>query len=104
MEEAGGPIVNITGEKVALGAHRRELLPLYEKWVNDFEVLRTLGLPMRPMTHEAETAWYDGLAQAPRDAAFTIYERATMRPIGNTGLHEIDYHHRTATFGILIGE
>lgn len=40
----------------------------------------------------------------PTDAAFTIYERPTWRPIGNTGLHRIDYRDRTAEFGILIGE
>ena len=27
-----------------------------------------------------------------------------MRPKGNTGLHEVDYRNRTASFGILIGE
>ena len=105
-ENAGreGPIVNIEGEKVALGPHRRDLLPLYQRWINDFEVTRTLGVDMRPMTWEAEEAWYDRTSRGERDVGFTIYERATMRPIGNTGLHEIDHHHRTATFGILIGE
>ncbi len=99
------PIINITGEQVALGPHRRELLPLYQRWINDFEVTRNLGMPLRPMTLEAETAWFERAAQASeRDAVFTIYERATLRPIGSTGLHEIDDQHGTATFGILIGE
>ena len=35
---------------------------------------------------------------------FTIYERETSRPIGNTGLHEVNYRNRTATFGIIFGE
>ena len=35
---------------------------------------------------------------------FTIYERETARPIGNTGLHGIDYRNSRATFGIMIGE
>jgi diamine N-acetyltransferase len=35
---------------------------------------------------------------------FTIYEKSGLRPIGTTGLHEIDLRARTATFGILIGE
>jgi len=34
---------------------------------------------------------------------FTIYERNTLRPIGNTGLHGVDYRTRTTTFGT-IGE
>jgi len=56
------------------------------------------------MTIEAEQRWYDGQVAAERDVGFTIYERATWRPIGNTGLHGIDHRHKTAEFGILIGE
>ena len=98
------PIINIWGEKVALGPHRRDLLPLYQRWINDFDVTRTLAIPMRPMTHEAEEAWYQRTSQGDRDIAFTIYELATLRPIGSTGLHAIDHLHRIAEFGILIGE
>src|SRR5215216_1046611 len=98
------PIVNILGQKVALGPHRRELLPLYLKWVNDFEVARTLAIRMRPMTMEAEEAWYTRITRSETDVVFTIYERAAMRPIGTTGLHRINHLHRTAEFGISIGE
>ena len=98
------PTLNILGEKVALGPLRRDLLPLYERWINDFEVTVTLGAQMRPMTHEAEEAWYQRAAQGEGSVSFTIYERSTLRPIGNTGLHNIDHLHRTAEFGILIGE
>ena len=96
------PLINISGEKIALGPARRDLLPLYQRWINDFEVIRTLGARLRPMTWEAEEAWYVETSKS--DTLFTIYERATMRPIGNTGLHDIDHLHRTAEFGILIGE
>jgi RimJ/RimL family protein N-acetyltransferase len=99
-----GPIINITGEKVALGPIRRDLLPLYQRWINDFAVTRTLSAGFRPMTWEAEEAWFEGASRQDRDAMFTIYERATMRPIGNTGIHDLNPHHRTAEFGLLIGE
>ena len=98
------PIINIAGDKVSLGPHRRELLPLYLKWINDFEVTRTLAIGLRPMTWEAEEAWYERASTSERDVGFTVYERATMRPIGNTGLHGIDHVHHTAEFGIMIGE
>jgi diamine N-acetyltransferase len=98
------PILNIVGEKVALGPHRRDLLPLYLKWINDFEVTRTLAVGMRPMTWEAEEEWYERIGKSERDVSFTIYELATLRPIGTTGLHAIDHRHRTAEFGIMIGE
>ena len=98
------PILNIVGEKVALGPHRRDLVPLYLKWINDFEVTRTLAVGPRPMTREAEEAWYDRASKEEQSVTFTIYERATLRPIGNTGLHRIDHVNRTAEFGIMIGE
>ncbi len=101
--EAGRPLVNIVGEAVALGPQRRDLLPLYQRWINDFSTVRNLGLP-RPMTEEQEIAWFDGQARSERDAPFTVYERATWRPIGNTALHGIDFRNRTAEFGIMIGE
>ena len=105
-DRSSPPIVNIVGQSVALGPLRRDLLPFYERWINDFGTARTLGaLPPRPVTTEVEAAWYeresaDGNGVAP----FTIYERATWAPIGNTGLRAIDHRNRTAEFGILIGE
>jgi diamine N-acetyltransferase len=98
------PILNITGEKVALGPIRRDLLPLYQRWMNDFEVTRTLTAGFRPITWEAEEVWFEGASRRDREVMFTIYERAATRPIGNTGLHDVDLHNRTAVFGLLIGE
>ena len=99
------PIINIVGDKVALGPLRRELLPLYTRWINDFDVIRTLGVAVQPMTTESEEGWFDRASRSDGSSAhFTIYERATMRPIGNTSLDPIDRRHRVATFGILIGE
>lgn len=97
------PIINIRGDLVALGPIRRDLLPLYQRWINDWEVTRTLGQQLRPMTWEAEEAWYAAAAIG-SDVQFQIYERATMRPIGTSGLHDINHQHATATCGILIGE
>ena len=103
-ENTEHPVLNIEGELVALGPLRRDLLPVYQRWINDLGTLRTLDLPPYPMTLEKEQGWYDRVSRADSEVAFTIYERATGRPIGNTGLHEVDYRNRTASFGILIGE
>ena len=109
MDNAGenyeqGPLINIEGALVALGPLRRELLPLYQRWINDFGTMRTLGLAPHPMTGEKEQEWYDRQSKAEDDVPFTIYERQTLRPIGNTGLHGVDHRNRKATFGIMIGE
>ena len=98
------PIVNIEGERVALGPLRGGLLPAYQRWINDFTAVRTLGTIPRPMTAEAEQSWYDGAATSDTTIAFTIYERAAWRPIGSTSLMGIEWRNRTAEFGILIGE
>jgi RimJ/RimL family protein N-acetyltransferase len=101
---ADAPVLNIVGKKVALGPIRKDLLGLYQRWINDFEVTRTLDLPMRPFPLEYEEAWYQRATQSDRDLTFTIYDRKTLRPIGNAGLHQIDHQHRTADFGMAIGE
>ena len=98
------PIINIEGDRVALGPHRRDLLPLYQRWINDFDMLRTIGaVPPRPTTLEQEEAWYAGNTN-PGEIRFTIYERAGWRPLGTTALHGLDFRNRTAVFGIFIGE
>ena len=99
------PLFNIVGEKVALGPLRKDLVPLYTRWFNDFRTLRTLGAMPHPLTLEQEVQWYErAITRGDTDIAFTIYEKATSRPIGNTGLHDIDRRNRTALFGITIGE
>lgn len=99
------PIINIRDEKVALGPIRRDLLPLYEKWINDFEVTRTLGIGMHPMTSESEEEWYQRVAKGDgQSVSFTIYEITTSRPIGNTSLFDIDHIDQKAELGIMIGE
>ena len=40
----------------------------------------------------------------PSTIFFTIYEHSTSTPIGITYLTRLDFRHRTAEFGIMIGE
>ena len=104
MTDLDAPIFNIEGELVALGPLRREHIPLYLRWINDFGTTRTLGVPPRPMTLEQETTWYEHAAVDDARTGFTIYERATGRAIGNCGLHEVDLANRRTIVGIMIGE
>ena len=104
-DEGERPILNVVGEKVALGPIRRDLVPVYQRWMNDFDVLRTLAVGgPRPLTAEGEIGWYERTAVSQTDASFTLYERSSLRPIGSLGLHQVDHYNRTAMFGILIGE
>jgi RimJ/RimL family protein N-acetyltransferase len=99
------PILNIIGEKVALGPVRRDCLPLYLKWINDVNVARTLNGDVTPVTLEARQDSYERWSKSDGTSQnFNVYERATLRPIGMTWLLNIDLLHQTAGFGIVIGE
>ena len=99
------PVLNVVGERVTLGPLRADLLPLYGRWINDFGMIRMLGMQALPVTAEKERDWYEQRARkSESDVMFTIYERETSRPIGNTALHGIDHRNRSASFGIMIGE
>jgi RimJ/RimL family protein N-acetyltransferase len=101
----GQPILTILGDKVALGPSRSDLVDRYERWLNDFEVMASFTEgPLVPWTRDATHARYERVTKTENDASFTIYERATLRPIGLTDLFEIDHFNRTAGYGILIGE
>ncbi len=95
------PVINMEGEKVALGPLSRELIPLYQKWDTDFEINRTTE-SARPVTLEEETDAYERFTRDKDYALFTIYELQTWRPIGKTYLHLTS--HQNAEFGIVIGE
>jgi len=98
------PVVNIVGEKVALGPIRRDLLPVYQRWNNDVEVLILEEAVASPSTAEATERWYEEAARDDRSIIFTVYERATWHPIGRSALHDVDHHNRTATFSIGLDE
>src|SRR5687767_11237427 len=95
------PTINIEGELVALGPPRRDLLPVYLRWVNDFGTARTLAIQPRPRTLDQEIAWYEGMAKDDASHFFTIYERATWRPIGHCDLSAIDVLNRRGEVGIM---
>jgi diamine N-acetyltransferase len=98
------PASNISGDLVALGPPCRDLVPLYQRWGNDFGTQRTLGALPRPLTVEAEHSRYERVTAAPDEVVFTIYERATLRPIGIIDLQEIEYRQYTAEYVIFIGD
>jgi diamine N-acetyltransferase len=98
------PPVTIEGELVALGPLRHDLLTTYHRWITNLATLRTLDQPPLPLTLEQEQHWYEQAAATTDRVTFTIYERATWVPIGNTDLRDINHRRGTAEFGIMIGE
>jgi RimJ/RimL family protein N-acetyltransferase len=100
---SGEPVFLIEGDLVALGPLCRDHVDLYLRWMNNVDSTRTLGL-VKLYQREDEEHFYQYATAHSEGATFTIYERATRRPIGTTQLREIDYRRGTATFGIMIGE
>jgi diamine N-acetyltransferase len=100
------PIVNIRGERVALGPLHRGLLPLIERWDNDFRTADLRGDDPRPHSAESIAAGWEPLLRGERDdwIGFAIYALPDLRPIGITNIRDFTNPHGTAEFGIAIGE
>lgn len=99
------PLVNIVGENVALGPMRRDLIPTYVRWYNNLQMLRSLGDIPQPLTPAQKERWYENANKdSGSNITFTIYERASTRPIGIVGLYGVDFRNLTAEFAITIAE
>jgi len=98
------PILNIVGELVALGPLRRDLLPTYQRWINDFGTARYVSNLPLPMSEETELKWFEAATTDQMSPAFTVYERGSGLPVGTTTLHNVNHCHGTAEWGIMIGE
>lgn len=97
------PILNLVGERVALGPLLPEHVPLHLRWANDWDVIEPRGMLLRSVGSDQISAWHERY-RASDDIIFTIYEHATHRPIGETSFRPLDLIHRRAEFGIFIGE
>lgn len=98
------PIITVRGEHVALGPMRRDLIPLYQAWINNVETSKYLGVGARPLTLDEEVAWFESIAKDQRSLAFTIYRLPDHQPIGVINLLMINAGHRTCELGVMIGE
>jgi diamine N-acetyltransferase len=104
--QPAGPVVNIMGERVALGPLHRGLLPLVERWDNDFRTLDLGGDDPGPRSGEAIAAFWEPLLRGERNdwIGFAIYALPDLRPIGVINIRDFTNPHGTAEFGITIGE
>jgi diamine N-acetyltransferase len=106
--DSNEPDFIVVGEKVALGPLRADLAAAYARWKNQLEVRRGLD-HMGIATPQSEEKWVQeniekGAAREPQAVEFTVYDRTDSSPVGHAGLFRISHAHRTATFGIALGE
>jgi ribosomal-protein-alanine N-acetyltransferase len=92
-----------TGGSVYLRPLEEEDAPTLQGWINDPAVTRFLEL-WRPATREAELDFIRRAGSSDTQIALGIALTADDRVIGAAGLKDIDWKHRRATFGIVIGD
>src|SRR5919204_2253467 len=99
------PLILVAGQRVGLGALRRDLIPTYLRWRTDLEVLRGQGASTQVPTVEAMQAWYErATTPGNGEVHFTIYDLNDLAPVGTALLVRVDPHAGTAEFGLTIGE
>lgn len=98
------PVVNIVGERTALGPVHRDLYPAYQRWLNDFATLRTMNITPAPLTAEQAAADIEHDSAGGNHALFVVYETVSWRPIGAGGWSDIDWRNRTADLVLAIWE
>lgn len=75
----------------------------YLAWLNDHEVTRFLEVGKYPVTREALRQYVDHFRGSTTDVGFAIVDRASDLHIGTVTLNRINWVHRRADTGILIG-
>lgn len=83
---------------------RTDLGERYQSWINDRDVARYLETSHFPQTLAAMEAFYDSVAKSRDNIFLAIVDRATDLHIGNIKLGPINWIHRNAALGLLIGE
>jgi len=93
----------LVGTSVYLRPLEKEDAPLVQRWLNDPEITRNL-LVFRPLSRQAEEEFIANAAKDEHALSLLIVLKDGDRPIGVTGLKDIDFRNRNAEFGIAIGE
>lgn len=97
----------LSGEKVTLRPVKQSDLPFFLKWFNETETTQYLSFYL-PMTELAETEWIKRVSTSSTEIVFVIEANTSNGkenvPIGNCGLHRINFKDRSTEFGIAIGE
>lgn len=96
------PIINIRGEKVALGPLDPSMLERFTRWMNDFPTMGTLALDPAPMTEQQERQWLERASGGREQIVFAIYDLSDMALVGSTNLFDIDHRHHSCELGIAI--
>ena len=106
--ESHEPDFVVVGDRVALGALRRDLAADYARWMNQAAVRDGLN-QMGIATQQSQEKWVEenlerSAKSEPEVVEFTVYDRSDSAPVGTAGLIGIEHARGSAGFGIYIGE
>jgi [ribosomal protein S5]-alanine N-acetyltransferase len=73
-------------------------------WFNDSEVTQYQNKKIFPNSRERQREYYNTVKSSATDVVLAIVDERSGKHIGNVGLHKIDWVHRSAELGIVIGE
>jgi len=92
------------GEIYLRSLRQEDLEGSWYLWFNDPVVTRYQNKGIIPNTREKQADYFRHIAGSSEDVVLAIVHEKTAIHIGNIGLHKIDYIHRHAEVGIVIGE
>ena len=96
--------VFIDGTKIYLrAANIKDAESDWYSWLNDPEVTKYQNKGIFPNTKRKQKEYMNKILKSENDIVFAIVEKRKRRHIGSAGLHNIDWIHRTADIGIVIG-
>ena len=106
MPTASTPSITLRGDSVALGPLHPGLLPVIARWENDPLTVELGGASFTPRPRECVDADWQPLIAGERPGwhGFAIYRLPDLRPIGHANIRDVGTEHRTAEFGITIGD
>ena len=76
----------------------------YLTWLNDYEVTRFMETGVFPTTAEGLQKYVETVADSPTNIMLAIMEKKSNQHVGNIKLGSIQWIHRRADLGIMIGE
>ena len=82
----------------------KELEGNWHDWLNDLDVTKYQNKGIFYNTREKQREYCNKMANSENDVLFAIIDKETDTHIGCVGLHNIDWVHRSANLGIIIGE
>ena len=95
----------VDGVKISLRPLREaDLGQRYLSWLNDGEVTRFLEVGTFPVTARELREFYQNVSKSKTDVLFAIVDKETDLHIGNIKLGGINWVHRFADLGIMIGD